>query len=79
MQVVFGSDPPGLQDHIARLPEPSRKPNLQEIAAIRGVPVGHTVLSPPGHSAFTTPTGLLKFSHDRSKKGGGTLSRTVDV
>jgi len=36
MQVVFGSDQPGLQDHIARLPEPSRKPNLQEIAAIRG-------------------------------------------
>ncbi|MHA1164313.1 MAG: cobaltochelatase subunit CobT [Alphaproteobacteria bacterium] len=36
MQVIFGSDPPGLQDHIARLPEPSRTPNMQEIAAIRG-------------------------------------------
>ncbi len=36
MQVVFGSDPPGLHDHIARLPEPSRTPNMQEIAAIRG-------------------------------------------
>jgi cobaltochelatase CobT len=36
MQVVFGSDPPGLQGGIARLPEPSRTPNLQEIAAIRG-------------------------------------------
>jgi cobaltochelatase CobT len=36
MQVVYGSDTPGLQDHVARLPEPSRKPNQQEIATIRG-------------------------------------------
>jgi cobaltochelatase CobT len=36
MQVVYGSDPPGLSDGIARLPEPSRKPTRQEIAAIRG-------------------------------------------
>ncbi len=36
MQVVFGSDAPGLNDHVARLPEPSRKPDLQEIATIRG-------------------------------------------
>ena len=36
MQVVFGADPPGLSDNIARLPEPSRKPSRQEIAAIRG-------------------------------------------
>ena len=36
MQVVYGSDPPGLVDGIARLPEPSRTPNRQEIAAIRG-------------------------------------------
>ncbi len=28
-----------------------------EIAAIRGVPVGETVISPPSHSAFSTPAG----------------------
>jgi len=32
-----------------------------EIAAIRGVEVGKTVFSPPGHSAFTSPRGLLEF------------------
>jgi glutamate synthase domain-containing protein 2 len=32
-----------------------------EIAAIRGVPMGQDVLSPPGHSAFSTPIGLLEF------------------
>lgn len=32
-----------------------------EIAAIRGVPVGRDVLSPPAHSAFEGPTGLLEF------------------
>ncbi|MEE8306585.1 MAG: cobaltochelatase subunit CobT, partial [Gammaproteobacteria bacterium] len=36
MQVVYGSDPPGLSNDIARLPEPSRKPSRQEIASIRG-------------------------------------------
>lgn len=33
----------------------------QEIAAIRGVPAGQTVNSPPAHSAFTTPLELLGF------------------
>lgn len=32
-----------------------------EIAKIRGVPMGKDVLSPPGHSAFSTPIGLLEF------------------
>ncbi len=32
-----------------------------EIAAIRGVPMGEDVLSPPAHSAFSTPTELLNF------------------
>jgi len=32
-----------------------------EIAAIRGVPVGETVFSPPAHSAFRTPRELLEF------------------
>ena len=33
----------------------------KEIAAIRGVPVGRTVLSPSAHSTFSTPRGLLEF------------------
>jgi len=32
-----------------------------EIAAIRDVPLGEDVLSPPYHSAFSTPIGLLEF------------------
>jgi len=32
-----------------------------EIAEIRGVPVGRAVISPPWHSAFDGPTGLLEF------------------
>ncbi len=33
----------------------------REIADIRGVPVGETVISPPQHTAFAGPTGLLEF------------------
>jgi glutamate synthase domain-containing protein 2 len=33
----------------------------QEIATIRLVPMGKDVLSPPGHSAFSSPKGLLEF------------------
>ena len=33
----------------------------EEIAKIRGVPVGKTVISPPAHSAFSTPEGLLEY------------------
>lgn len=32
-----------------------------EIAEIRNVPMGHDVLSPPGHSAFSTPLELVQF------------------
>lgn len=32
-----------------------------EIAAIRCVPLGQDVLSPPAHTAFKDPIGLLKF------------------
>lgn len=32
-----------------------------EIAEIRGVPQGKDVLSPPAHTAFSTPRGLLEF------------------
>ncbi|MCH8021992.1 FMN-binding glutamate synthase family protein [candidate division KSB1 bacterium] len=33
----------------------------KEIAEIRDVPMGQDVLSPPAHSAFSTPVGLLEF------------------
>ena len=33
----------------------------REIAATRGVPMGQDVLSPPAHSAFSGPRGLLEF------------------
>ena len=33
----------------------------QEIAEIRHVPMGQDVLSPPAHTAFSTPVGLLEF------------------
>jgi len=43
----------------------------EEIAAIRGVPVGETVCSPPGHSAFSTPMELLEFVEDLRTLSGG--------
>ena len=33
----------------------------REISEIRDVPMGHDVLSPPGHTAFSTPKGLIEF------------------
>ncbi len=33
----------------------------EEIARIRYVPMGHDVISPPAHSVFSDPTGLLNF------------------
>ncbi len=33
----------------------------KEIAAIRHVPMGHDVVSPPAHTTFDSPVGLLKF------------------
>lgn len=42
-----------------------------EIAAIRGVPMGHDVLSPPSHTAFTTPIGLLRFIQQLRDLSGG--------
>ena len=39
---------------------PAAKVN-REIAKVRGVPVGEDVLSPPAHSAFSTPVGLMEF------------------
>ena len=43
----------------------------EEIAAIRGVPMGRDVLSPPGHSSFSTPIGLLEFIAQLRELSGG--------
>ncbi len=42
-----------------------------EIAKIRGVPIGKDVNSPPGHKAFSTPTGLLEFVAELRQHSGG--------
>lgn len=42
-----------------------------EIAQIRGVPQGQDVLSPPAHSAFSTPRGLLEFVAQLRELSGG--------
>jgi glutamate synthase domain-containing protein 2 len=49
---------------------PARKVT-PEIAAIRGVVMGKDVLSPPAHSAFTTPIELLKFLDEMRALSGG--------
>lgn len=43
----------------------------EEIAKIRGVPVGQTVVSPPRHSAFNSPKGLLEFIELLREQSGG--------
>ncbi len=42
-----------------------------EIAKIRGVPMGKDVLSPPSHSAFSTPVELLEFVAKLRELGEG--------
>jgi len=63
LEVVFSSEPPGLNGKTARLPEPSRIPSKAEIAVIRGHadaaalsvachdPKLHERLAPPGGEA----------------------------
>ncbi len=43
----------------------------QEIADIRHVPMGHDVISPPAHTAFSTPLGLLEFVRKLRVLSGG--------
>lgn len=43
----------------------------EEIAAIRHVPMGADVVSPPAHSAFSTPTELLQFVKQLRELSGG--------
>ncbi|MEZ4268289.1 MAG: FMN-binding glutamate synthase family protein [Myxococcota bacterium] len=42
-----------------------------EISAIRGVPMGKDVISPPAHRAFDTPRGLLRFVQRLRELSGG--------
>ncbi|MCB9885012.1 MAG: FMN-binding glutamate synthase family protein [Planctomycetes bacterium] len=42
-----------------------------EIAAIRHVPLGKDVLSPPGHSAFSTPVEMMHFLATMRELSGG--------
>jgi glutamate synthase domain-containing protein 2 len=42
-----------------------------EIAKIRGVPLGADVLSPPSHTEFNSPRGLLEFIQLLRKESGG--------
>jgi glutamate synthase domain-containing protein 2 len=42
-----------------------------EIAAIRGVPLGRDVISPPCHTAFASPRGLLEFVEELRELSGG--------
>lgn len=42
-----------------------------EIAEIRNVPLGHDVISPPGHREFSTPVGLLEFVAQLRDLSGG--------
>ncbi len=43
----------------------------EEIAEIRNVPMGKDVVSPPAHSAFSTPQGLLEFIAKLRELSGG--------
>ncbi|MCA9275135.1 MAG: FMN-binding glutamate synthase family protein [Phycisphaerales bacterium] len=43
----------------------------KEIAEIRGVPQGQTVVSPPRHSTFNSPKGLLEFVEKLREHSGG--------
>lgn len=49
---------------------PGRK-NTPEIAAIRLVKPGETVFSPPFHSAFSNPEGLIRFVEQLRELSGG--------
>ena len=42
-----------------------------EIARVRGVPMGQDCVSPPGHSAFSTPVGLCEFVRQLRELSGG--------
>ncbi|TMM48472.1 FMN-binding glutamate synthase family protein [Qipengyuania marisflavi] len=43
----------------------------KEIAAARGVPIGTDCISPPSHSTFSTPVGLLEWAAQLRELSGG--------
>lgn len=43
----------------------------EEIAAIRHVPMGHDVISPPTHSSFHNPIEMMHFMQDLRERTGG--------
>ncbi len=43
----------------------------KEIAEVRGVPMGEDCISPPAHSAFSSPKGLLEFVGQLRELSGG--------
>jgi len=43
----------------------------EEIAAIRGVPMGKDVISPSAHTTFDTPVGLMEFIQTLRRSSGG--------
>lgn len=45
--------------------------NTKEIAQIRGVQEGTTILSPPAHTSFSNPKGLVEFVDKLRKLSGG--------
>lgn len=47
------------------------KKNTEEIAAIRHVKPHITIFSPPYHSAFNSPKGLIQFIHQLRSLSGG--------
>jgi len=49
---------------------PGSKVN-EAIAEARGIPIGEDCISPPYHSGFTTPTGLLEFLAQLRELSGG--------
>lgn len=49
---------------------PAKKVN-QEISEIRGVPLGKDVISPPAHTAFSTPVEMMEFIQKLRELSGG--------
>jgi glutamate synthase domain-containing protein 2 len=43
----------------------------REISATRGVPMGRDCVSPPRHSAFSTPVGMMEFLAEMRRLSGG--------
>jgi glutamate synthase domain-containing protein 2 len=43
----------------------------EEIAEARGIPVGQTCFSPPAHTAFSTPVGMMEWVAELREMSGG--------